>query len=59
MLKDQYSTFLTVYQQDTEMVIIVPADDLAPDGARSSAGTMITTNLDVIFFSTFSAVIDL
>ena len=39
------------------MVIIVSADVLAPDGARPSAGTMLTTNLDRVFNGSL-AVID-
>ena len=40
----------SVYIQDTNLVITVPADALAPHGARSSAGTVMATQLDV--FST-------
>ena len=39
------------------MVIIVPADVLAPGGAKPSAGTMLTANVDI--FHKFSAVYDI
>ena len=31
-----------VYMQDLNVIITVPADVLAPDGARPSAGTVMT-----------------
>ena len=34
-----------------KFITIVPADVLAPNGARPSAGTVLTTKLDVIFES--------
>ena len=33
---------------DINFVITVPADDLAPNGARPSAGTVMITSLDKI-----------
>ena len=33
----------------TNLVISVPADALAPNGARPSAGTVLTANLDIYF----------
>ena len=36
-----------MYIQDMNVVITVPADGLAPNGARPSAGTMLTTKLDM------------
>ena len=41
------SDILYAYSQDFILVIIVPADGLAPTGARPSAGTMLTTKLHV------------
>ena len=36
--------------QDPDWVITVPADGLAPDGARPSAGTVMTTEFDMFCF---------
>ena len=36
-----------LYIQDQNLVITMPADDLAPLGAKPSAGTMYTTKLDM------------
>ena len=38
---------MTIY--DTSLVITVPADGLAPNGARPSAGTLVTTKLCIIY----------
>ena len=35
---------------DQNLVITVPADALAPNGARPSAVTVLTTKLDMIIF---------
>ena len=42
------------YIQDTDYINSVPADDLAPNGARPSAGTQLTTETDMIFKNVFS-----
>ena len=39
-----------IHVQGLNKVSIVPADGLAQNGARPSAGTMLTTSLDMIFF---------
>ena len=39
-----------IYIWDPNLVITMPADDLAPDGARSSAGIVLTEYLDTFFF---------
>ena len=39
--------------QDTNLVIIVPADGLAPSGARPSAGTVMTTKFTTMFRQLF------
>ena len=39
-----------IYKQDTNMVIKMPADALAPSGARSSPDTVLTTNLRHVLF---------
>ena len=36
-----------MYMQELNSVIIVPADVLAPNGARSSASTVLTKHLDM------------
>ena len=36
-----------VYAGDTNLVIMVPVDAIAPKGARPSAGTVPTTKLDI------------
>ena len=41
----------TVYIQHLNLVITVPADVLAPNGARPSAGTVLTENLDMFSFN--------
>ena len=38
---------------DRNLVITVPADVLAPNGARPSAGTVMTTQTDMVFFPRF------
>ena len=45
-----HSIACSVYIQDWGLVIIAPTDDLAPSGARSSAGTELTANLDMMSF---------
>ena len=42
-----------VYIQEPKLIITVPADDLAPNGAKPSAGTVVTTDLDTISLSLF------
>ena len=37
----QYKCYLGIYVQDPTLIITVPADVLAPIGARTSAGTVI------------------
>ena len=39
-----------IYIQDPNFVITVPADVLAPNGARPSPGTVLTENLDMFSF---------
>ena len=39
-----------IYLQGPYFVIAVPADGLAPLGARPSAGTVMTEKLDIYFF---------
>ena len=42
-----------VYIKDLNLVITVPADDLAPNGARSSAGIVMIIKSDMVFFVLF------
>ena len=46
---------LVLYIHGIHTVIIVPADGLAPDGARPSAGTMLTSQSQTIFYKLFMA----
>ena len=43
-----------VYIKDVNVVIIVPADGLAPHGARPSAGTVMITKLYFLWLSKIS-----
>ena len=40
----------TIYVWDLNMVSIMPADGLAPNGARPSAGTLLSEQLDTFYF---------
>ena len=45
---------LALYILDSNLVITVPGDALAPNGARASAGTVVIEKLNMFFFSSFS-----
>ena len=42
-----------MYVQGISLVITVPADGLAPNGARPSTGTVMTEKLDICWFKSF------
>ena len=46
--RPQWVKSQSVYIQDPNSVITVPADVLAPNGARTSAGTVLTIKLDTL-----------
>ena len=48
----------SIYVWDQNLVIPVPEDALAPNGARPSAGTVLTTKLDIFSFQVSLAVSD-
>ena len=45
-----------MYLQDTNWLTTVPADGLAPNGARPSAGTALTTKLDKFLQMSYAAI---
>ena len=44
---------LVPYKHDPTLVIILPADGLAPNGARPSAGTVLTEKSDIFLSLAF------
>ena len=44
----------TSYKTHTFLIKIVPADDLAPLGARSSAGTVMTNCVSYVYIKVYN-----